>query len=215
MSLFISLNGVDHCLTALVPEENMENLSNDLIVSLQYLLPGFVTAWIFYAFTSYPRPSQFECIIQALIFTILIQFIVVTLTKVGYLSFKGGDQKILSLIVTAIVLGFIFTTFTNNDLFHKLLRKLCITKETSYSSEWFSAFSERVTYVVLHLDDGKRIYGWPIEWPSEPQKGHFLLQQASWLDQENNEYPMDGVENILIDAAGVKFVQFMEKIWEK
>ncbi|OWO67359.1 hypothetical protein B2J67_20175, partial [Vibrio cholerae] len=55
----------------------MENLTNDVITILQYLLPGFVSAWVFYSLTSYPKPSQFERVVQALIFTIFIQAIVV------------------------------------------------------------------------------------------------------------------------------------------
>ncbi|NQZ53929.1 MAG: hypothetical protein HRT93_06720 [Piscirickettsiaceae bacterium] len=193
----------------------MDNLTNELIVALQYLLPGFVTAWIFYAFTSYPRPSQFERVVQALIFTILIQSLYITLQEIEILVSDNGEKQILISILLALLLGFIFTFFANNDLFHKGLRFFKITKETSYSSEWFAAFSEKITYVVIHLDDGRKVYGWPLEWPTEPNKGHFLLAQASWLDEENIEYPMVGVENILIDATGVKYVQFMEKIWEK
>ena len=51
----------------------MESLSTELFNILKYLLPGFLTAWIFYAFTSYPKPSQFERVVQALIFTIFVQ----------------------------------------------------------------------------------------------------------------------------------------------
>ncbi|SUP44184.1 Uncharacterised protein [Vibrio furnissii] len=57
----------------------MENLTNDIITLLQYLLPGFVAAWMFYSLTSYPKPSQFERVVQALIFTIFIQAIVVVI----------------------------------------------------------------------------------------------------------------------------------------
>ncbi len=52
-----------------------ENADNFLAV-VAFLLPGFITAWIFYGLTSHPKPSQFERTIQALIFTFIIQIFV-------------------------------------------------------------------------------------------------------------------------------------------
>ena len=54
----------------------MDSLTNDIVVILQYLLPGFLAAWIFYGFTSHPKPSQFERVVQALIFTLIIHLAV-------------------------------------------------------------------------------------------------------------------------------------------
>jgi len=48
----------------------MDSFAKDFVTLLQYLLPGFVAAWVFYSFTSFPKPSQFERVVQALIFTI-------------------------------------------------------------------------------------------------------------------------------------------------
>jgi hypothetical protein len=72
---------------------------------------------------------------------------------------------------------------------------------------------KNVTYVVLHLKDERRLYGWPIEWPSVPDRGHFLLVQASWL-KDTEEIPIKGVKSILIDVNDVRWVEFMEKTWE-
>ena len=74
---------------------------------------------------------------------------------------------------------------------------------------------KNVTYVVLHFEDERRLYGWPIEWPSEPGNGHFLITEASWLDEKGKEIPLTGVESILIDARQVKWVEFMKKTWEE
>src|SRR3546814_5546964 len=55
----------------------MQSLSNDVIALLQYLLPGFVTAWVLFGLTSHERPSQFERIIQALIYSMLVSIMVI------------------------------------------------------------------------------------------------------------------------------------------
>jgi hypothetical protein len=199
----------------------MENFAKDLITALQYLLPGFISAWVFYGFTSYPKPSQFERTVQALIFTMFIQAIVYAektsfflLGRYVYIATWNESSFLICSIVSAVLFGFALSYFANNDNFHKFFRKIGITRETSYASEWFSAFLNNVTYIVLHLEDERRLYGWPLEWPSEPRKGHFLLTDVSWLDEEK-EIPITGVNTILVDAKDVKWVEFMKKTWER
>ena len=74
-----------------------------------------------------------------------------------------------------------------------------------------------MTYVVLHLKDERRLYGWPIEWPSDPNKGHFVLELAIWLpdDESGVEIPLKGVKSIMIDVKDVKWVEFIERTWEE
>ena len=198
----------------------MENFTNDFIALLQYLLPGFIAAWVFYSFTSFPKPSQFERVVQALIFTIFVQALVYIIKKVYLLmSTKWAtvvwstNSEVIWSISSAILLGILFSYFANNDKIHKKLRDWKITRETSYPSEWFGAFLQNVTYVVLHLDGERRLYGWIKEWPSEPEKGHFVLVQASWLE-DDNQLPITGVDSIMVDVKEVKMVEFMEKSWE-
>jgi hypothetical protein len=184
------------------------------------LLPGFLAAWIFYGFTSYPKPSQFERVIQALIFTFIIQVVVLIekaiCLKIGIywnVGNWGEHSNIICSTINSIFLGILFSYYANNDKFHKLIRKIGISKETSFPSEWFGTFSKNLTYIVLHLKDERRLYGWPIEWPSVPDNGHFLLVQASWL-VGSKEIPIQGVESILIDVNDVRWVEFMEKTWK-
>jgi len=204
----------------------METFAKDFVTLLQYLLPGFIAAWILYSFTSYPKPSQFERVVQALIFTILVQGFVYLIKKslfyIGHrwpLFVWNSHSDLIWSILVAIFLGIIFSYFANNDKFHKILRGWGITRETSYPSEWFGAFLNNVTYVVLHLEGERRLYGWPIEWPSEPEKGHFVIEQASWLNdeaknEEDRQIPLTGVSSIMVDVKEVTMVEFMEKTWE-
>jgi len=198
----------------------MDSISQNVVIILQYLLPGFLAAWIFYGFTSYPKPSQFERVIQALIFTFIIQVAVLIekaiCLKIGVYWNVGNWSKhsdIICSTINSIFLGTLFSYYANNDKFHKLIRKIGISKETSFPSEWFGTFSKKVTYIVLHLKDERRLYGWPIEWPSVPDNGHFLLVQASWL-VDSEEIPIKGVESILIDVNDVRWVEFMEETWK-
>jgi len=199
----------------------MERVVPEAISLLQFLLPGFLAAWVFYAFTSYRKPSEFERIVQALIFTLLVK---AGLTCVrGMLIFAGhrftigrwtSDVELLWSISIGFLLGILFSYLANTDHFHSLVRYLGITRETSFPSEWFGAFLKNVTYVVLQLKDERRIYGWPMNWPSTPNIGYFTLREASWLDGEN-QIPIKGVSSVLINSEDVRWVEFMEKTWEK
>ncbi|MFN0301097.1 MAG: DUF6338 family protein [Burkholderiales bacterium] len=203
----------------------MGTVAKETIALAQYLLPGFLAAWIFYGLTSHPRPDQFERVVQALIFTLITQAIVFleksTLLAIGQYWKVGtwtADSEVVCATITAGLLGAVFAYFANNDGFHRLARRLGITRETSFPSEWFGAFLKNVTYVVLHLKDDRRLYGWPNEWPSEPKRGHFILVQASWLTEDVGkpvEKPITGVESVLVNVEDVKWVEFMHKTWEQ
>ena len=200
----------------------MGSVTNNIIQILQFLLPGFVAAWIFYSLTSYSKPSQFERVVQALIFTLFVQALV---GVVKYASLKIGlywsigtwsdNSSLMLSILVAILLGVVFSYFANNDKLHRYLRDKGITRETSFPSEWFGSFLDNVTFVVLHFEDERRLYGWPIEWPSEPDKGHFVIADPSWIDEKGKEKRITGVNNILVDVKDVKWVEFLEKTWEK
>ena len=65
----------------------MDDLVKEMIPLLQYLIPGFLAAWIFYSLTAFKRPDTFGQIVQALIFTLVIQALVASL---GYLFLLIG-----------------------------------------------------------------------------------------------------------------------------
>ena len=199
----------------------MESLSTSVVSLLQYLMPGFLAAWVFYGFTSHKKPSQFERVVQALIFTLFVQAAVFILQAVylwigQFFSFGSWTKHLdlLASIVCAILLGMIFAFFVNTDRVHKIIRRIGVSRGSSYSSEWFGIFTEKITFVVLHLKDGRRIYGWPKVWPSTP-KGHIALEKASWLDENNNQICLDTVDAILISAEDVKMVEFMKTVEDK
>jgi hypothetical protein len=200
----------------------MDGVSKDAILLLQYLLPGFIAAWIFYGLTPFELPSQFERIIQALILTSIIQIIVLfeklALDRLGRpwtWSVSDESSHLIASTISAFIIGLLFSVCANRDIFHRLARRIGVTQETLYDSEWSGAFRSHVTYVVLQLKDERRIYGWPREWPSDPKDGHFLLEEPSWLTADGKEEPITGVSSVLVDVLDVKWVEFMERVWEK
>ncbi len=180
-------------------------VGSELIDILIYLLPGLIAAATFYALTSHPKPGTFERVVQALIFTVLAQI------TADQLPIRDQPQNwhTIASVCSAVLLALLATYFSNNDILHGLLRKLAVTKETAHPSEWYSAFARKdPRYVVLHLKDRRRIYGWPEEWPGQPDRGHFRIAEPEWLDSKKS-VGEHTVEWILIPAEEVRMVEFL------
>ena len=193
--------------------------SSEVVNVLAFLLPGFVAAVIYYSLTSHPKPSAFERVIQALIFTAIIQAVVALLpdsipTAELDIGADAPWDPVWPVAVAAAVALLVVIT-VNNDLAHGLLRRVRvrgvgITGETSYPSEWHSAFASfRGCYVVLHLTGERRLYGWPSEWPSDPRQGHFRITGGEWLTEEG-ALPLAGAAGILIPVSAVEMVEFIQ-----
>lgn len=202
----------------------MNWIADDAISLLMFLAPGLVVVGIFRSLTSYPSPSVFDQVVQALIFTIIVQSLCWAVVELCEINIGESDASWKTLyppylsLTLSIVLAVVFAATYGNDAIHKCLRRLRITRETSFPSEWYSAFHRHCNcYVMLHLVDERFIYGWPEEWPSQPEKGHFRLSEYTWLTRnEANRESMSWNperdperESILIPVSEVVIVEFM------
>lgn len=211
----------------------MLGAANEIFNVLVLLLPGFVAAVIYYSLTSNPKPSPFERVIQALVFTAIIQ-VVVALLPDWFPSHEVdiGAEALWDPVgpaVIAVVVALAVVIMVNYDLAHGLLRRLGVTRETSYASEWYSAFNQhRGLPVVLHLVGERRLYGWAEEWPGHPGEGHFRIVEGEWFDSEEEssagtadassleeEGAQEGDEAVvvgtLIPFAEVEMVEFVSR----
>lgn len=212
----------------------MELASKELIGIISYLLPGFLAAWIFHGLTAHPKAQPFERVVQALIFTAILQGVVSIVRwfflLAGHVAVVGEWTENVNLVwslLWAVVLGVAAAGIANNDVIHNWLRfrdwrlrkaaltggdrQWAWTHRTSHPSEWFSAFSHHNRrYVILHLKDGRRLLGWPDEWPDTSDRGHFVLSECEWLLPTGERAPFHQVESMLIPATSIEFVEFLK-----
>lgn len=125
----------------------MEGISKEFVELLLFLLPGFVAAWVFYGLTAHPKPTQFERVVQALIFTFIVQW-AVSVTK--WVSCFFGEHihafgtwntecgQFWSFVI-AVGIGLIFARFANNNAVHAWL----------WRWEWYE--KQRKKFARLHL----------------------------------------------------------------
>lgn len=191
----------------------MPELSKDVVALLQYLAPGFLVAWVYFGLTSHIKPSQFERVVQALIFTVVVQALVTCeqwlLEHMGRVVALGpwtANSALVASLITALLLGFAFATLNNADTLHTLARKFRLSTRSGYPSEWFASFYTCTTHVVLQLKDGTRIFGWPSRWPSD-RSGHFFITDAM-REVDGEQQDLAHLEGILVDASEVSSVEF-------
>ena len=150
----------------------MEWTSKEFVSVFTYLLPGFLAAWVFHGLTAHPKQTPFERVVQALIFTFIVHLFVPVvhvvftnpLRPIFVNPYDSGSEDwkkwnvffdLTASGILAVLIGLVFAFFANHDWLHWVLRKLQITKRTSYPSEWFSAFNRDRRKVILHLDGDK------------------------------------------------------------
>lgn len=196
--------------------------SSEIVSVFVFLLPGFVAAAVFYSLSSYPKPNEFGQVVQALVFTMVGQIIALSAQQLTILlGVSRPWPTTLEIIVptlSAVMFALIVVYASNNDTLHGLFRRLRFTRETSYSSEWYSSFAENPNcYIVLHLKDQRRLYGWPEEWPSRPEQGHFRIIEGEWLNADASDAYNGSQDNstheifvIIVPVEDVKMVEFME-----
>ena len=162
----------------------MPDVSKDLILLIQYLAPGFIFAWIFYGLTHYTHPSSFERVVQAIIYSLIVDLI----NKIPlFPPLPNGYQNVSSFII-AIVLGFLVAFLTNNDSVHAILRKLKLFNTASYPSTFIGAFAQNSgCYILLNFKDGRRLLGYLQAWPLDSEKGYFFITDYIWCENSESE----------------------------
>lgn len=199
----------------------MGDTSKDVLALLTQLMPGFLTAWVVYGLTTYSKPSQFERIVQALVYSFVVNAAVAIIELIALLSgrliiFGVWDKRseLICSTFVALALGLLLSYLMRSDKFFAVARHIKLTSRTPFPSEWYGAFACFPRFVVLHLSGARRISGYPAEWPTEPTTGHFRLTNAAWINEDNTETPLDGNESILIDAKQVEMVEFLKDLKE-
>ena len=185
--------------------------TSEIVAVLTFLLPGFVGAAVFYALTSHPKPGEFAQVVQALVFTTVGQalaWLIRLLTGLRWEYEWPAGLELTVAVASAVAVALLAAYAANHDTLHRPLRWLGVTMETSYPSEWYSAFAEYDgCYVMLYLKDKRHLYGWLEEWPSNPDDGHFRISEAVWFI-DGRRISATEVAATLVAASDVEMVEF-------
>ena len=195
----------------------MPELSKDVLTLLTFLFPGFLVASIFHSLSSHKRSSlQVELVIQAIVLTFIVKLLVLweqgVSLWIGHLAFAIGTwtatSELAASIGTALVFGVVLGASAHDGRFHDLLRRCKLTSSSSHESDWCYALTKYPRHVTLEFKDGKRLYGFPEAWPTDPEHGHFFIVDAVWTHDPRPQ-PMRGTEGLLVSVQDIAHVEIM------
>jgi hypothetical protein len=191
---------------------------------LLILLPGFVAAYLVQLLAARRKQSEFDKVIEALIFSLTLYLI--TLPFFGYLlplAWRPGDEKhpdtwqifivwshLLALALLAVVLGAIYAHSINHNWLTAPFRWLKVSKRSARSSVWNDVFSDIKGFVQVELSDGRSVIGWIRKWSDEDESHVLFLEDAAWIDGTGNELPINGPGILLTKNSGIEQVMFLD-----
>lgn len=191
-------------------------VTTQLIQALEYIFPGILSILILRLLTVI-RAQGTLLVVYAFVLTLAIQFILKLLKKAfppELLWNSNWDYEIL--IGIAILVALIVSPLWEKDILHSILRKFKITRRSAHNSARYSAFSRRNDcYVILHID-GRRLFGWPSEWPSWQEDEYILLDESEWIIDDNNTTKQGQQENepnlashMLVPMSKIDLIEFV------
>jgi hypothetical protein len=188
----------------------------ELIPILIFLLPGFLTSKVLDLLVFRKERDVFDKLVQALVFTFanLVLFVLVR-WMVELTSSAKFDRETLTvaniglMAFCSVTIGLVCAYEIRNEHLLGWLRWLKFTKRTYSPSAWFEVFSASEKYVVVHLEDGRRAYGWPRIYSDEPGERAIFLEDASWLDDTNKLLNDPSISIFLDEKSGVQFIEFV------
>lgn len=190
----------------------MPAVTNNLIDAFEFLLPGFLAAAIFSSLSVRVKVGGLVLVVYAFILTTVIQFVfgLLELLPDNWKWGSAWDREIL--VALAIFVGIVISVCWNNDFPHRILRRLNITRQSTHQSTLYSAFTRGSCYIVIHMG-GRRLYGWPAEWPSSQEEQFILLEEPSWItetSQNNGTSEQSEISHMLIPLSEVNHIEFVE-----
>ncbi len=173
---------------------------------LIFLIPGFIASAVLNALVVRKDKNEFGRIVEALVFTLIIFTIYslfsdkspVALSTVGdNMTYSYDSHAFLYLVAISVILPVVMSFLVTHDLHMRLSRKLHISKKTARTSVWVDVFYDLDNYVIVNFKDGRRIYGWPTYFSTDPDQQYVFLSNAAWIE-ETEFKPLEGAEGILI-----------------
>jgi len=188
------------------------------------LLPGFSAAYVVQALATRRAQSDFERVIEAVVFSFIIYVCYIPLNR-GNLPFeiirdqtgKTEDtilwhpaQLVWLAAVTAVfaLLAVVYIRFDGNRLF----RALGLTERTTRNSIWNDILEHEAIDsqpVQVELADGRNILGVLLYYSDNSEDDSVYLSQASWVDKDGQTVPIPGPGILLTKNSGIRSVSLL------
>jgi len=172
------------------------------------------------------RPASVETtqrVVETLVFTLLVAVLnrvlldePGALTPVGFdgerLVWQDGALAWLVLSAgSALTLALLTSWVLSSDRHMALFRRLRITDRSSYESMWHQVFAfEGDRFIVVHLDDGRRVSGFASHYANDREEGSVFLVQPAWIEvQDGVDFVLPtGQYGMLVPGGTIRLIEF-------
>jgi hypothetical protein len=202
----------------------------DALAALFILLPGFMSARIAQMMSARGRQTEFERIVEALLFSFFIYVVYVKYVSPQiplswnvvkdasggpHYVFAFNSREFFLLVAIAVALGAVSGFVQARDVGSKILLRLKLTDRTSRESVWKDVFlNHKASYVQVGLADGRSAIGLLASYSDTDGERAIYLTDASWVVEAAGEttlVPETGVDLLLTDRSKIQYVMFLDK----
>jgi hypothetical protein len=171
----------------------------DDITSFKFVLllfPGFLTLLIKNGLCTTKDKKDIDKIIEALAYN-LLNYTVYRI-YIFLLSQLGISNNILIETITIFIIslstGILIAFVINKGWVYTLLReKIKITNFTGRVSVWNDIFLDfRGKWLLVHLQDGRKLIGWPDYYSEDTKEKELFLSDAAWMDEDGSKVNITG-----------------------
>lgn len=201
----------------------MPDLGYQSLGALLILLPGFLTAEIVRTLATRAPLTQFEKIVQAFIYSLLVYVCFTGLKGKFPVSIRtesvAAPQRytiepqfwpLVELVAVATILGFVVAGLMNRDIPFSLLGRWGWTQRTFRISVWNDTFHTFGGYVEVDLADGRHIIGWLRFYSDTPDEASVFLEDAAWLKEDGTQLSVPGPGILLTKENGIRSIMFLD-----
>jgi hypothetical protein len=188
------------------------------------LLPGFSAAYIVQALATRRSQSDFERVIEAIVFSFIIYVCYVPLNH-GNLPFhiqsdplgKGSETvlwepaQLTWLAAVTAVFSLVAVAYIRFDV-NRVFRLIRLSERTTRNSIWNDIFeSEAIDGqpIQVELGDGMSVLGNLLYYSDVADDASVYLTQASWVDADGNTTPIPGPGILLTKSSGIRSVSLL------
>ncbi|OIP12231.1 MAG: hypothetical protein COY42_22890 [Armatimonadetes bacterium CG_4_10_14_0_8_um_filter_66_14] len=206
------------------------NWSLQALLALAVLLPGFVALSVIEGLVVPKKRAELERVVAALLYSALVHAIAFPLAfrrsegkpfAVGadgspdWVTIAGFVAGYLPLVLgIAVVMGFLFALAIAHDFPLRWLRDRGLTKRTTLQNVWSDVFSRRLSpeksWVILNMENGTRLFGFPVFFPDSFEEGTWFLGHAAWITPEDKLEPIHGDGIVVTPCHKVAYVQYVD-----
>lgn len=199
------------------------SITNETLNILIFLIPGFLSSIIYNTVVTRSEKEAITKIIEALTFS-FINYSIVSLIfdqspVVLGISQEGNVTKhfieykssvLVPIAIFAIIIPLSLGLLTTTDILMKILRRFRITNKTARESIWLDIFTDQKRYVIVHLKDGRRIYGWPMYFSNTSNESRIYLSDPAWIDEDKADYIDLNIHGLfIVEPNFIDYIEFL------